>query len=245
MMASIKVLDVSHHNTVTDWDKVAKAVDAVIIRAGYRGYGAAGSLTTDNKFKAYIAGAIKAGIPVGIYWCSQALSDAEAQAEAAYCRALIAPYKLQYPVYLDSEHMGPGGSGRADKISKARRTQYGLAFCRAMQGYGYKVGLYCSESWYKSEIDGAAFAAAGFETWVAKYSSAKPSMACDAWQYTSSGKVDGVSGNVDLSHFYVDYISGDYREAVQKRFGFSAGTMDYLAKYQYSADLLRKLATAP
>ena len=54
-----------------------------------------------------------------------------------------------------------------------------------------------------------------------------------------------MSGNVDISHFYVDYVAGDYREAVQKRFGFSAGTMDYLAAYQYGTDLLRKLATAP
>lgn len=244
-MASIKVLDVSHHNVVQDWGKVARDVDAVIIRAGYRGYGKAGTLATDKKFKSYIEGAIKAGIPVGVYWCSQALSDVEAQAEAVYCHKLIAPYKLQYPVYLDSEHMGPGGSGRADRIGKARRTQYGLAFCRAMKAYGNKVGLYCSESWYTAEIDGPLFAATGFATWVAKYSSSKPSMPCDAWQYTSKGKVSGVSGNVDLSHFYVDYGADDYREAVKKRFGFSDGTLDYLGRYQYGAELLRKLATMP
>lgn len=239
-----KVLDVSQWNVVTSWSSVAKAVDAVLIRAGYRGYGAAGTLATDKKFKSYMEGAIKAGIPVGVYWCSQALSDSEALEEARYLSGLLSKYKLQYPVYLDSEHMGPGGSGRADKISKARRTQYGKTFCSAMEQYGYKVGLYCSESWFTAEIDGAAFAAAGYEIWIAKYSTAKPKIShYDAWQYTSSARVSGITGAVDLSHFYTDYTTLDHRSAVQKRFGFTNETMDYLCKYKHSAALLERLAT--
>lgn len=238
-----KVIDVSQWNKVTSWATVAKNVDAAIIRAGYRGYGSAGTLKTDPSFASHIGGAIKAGLPVGVYWCSQALSDSEALEEARYCAGLLSKYQLQYPVYLDSEHMGPGGSGRADKISKARRTQYGLTFCKAMAEYGYKVGLYCSESWYKVDIDGAAFDKAGYEIWIAKYSTGKPSVSCDAWQYTSTGRVSGVSGAVDLSHFYVNYAEPDYRSIVQKRFGLENSTMDYLAKYQHGAALLKKLAT--
>lgn len=245
-MATRNVLDISHHNTITSWADIAKAVDAVIIRAGYRGYGSAGTLATDRQFKSYIKGAIAAGLPVGVYWCSQALSDSEALEEARYLSSLLAPYKLTYPVYLDSEHMEPGGSGRADKIGKARRTQYGLTFCRAMRDAGYKVGLYCSESWFTAEIDGAAFERDGMELWIAKYSTTAPrGMAYDAWQYTSTGTVAGIKGDVDLSRFYKDYTVLDYREAVKARYGFEDSTLDYLQAYRYGADLLRKLATAP
>lgn len=242
-MSTVKnVIDVSHFNGTIDWSKVKGAVDAVIIRAGYRGYGSAGTLQPDPMFKSNIAGAINAGIPVGIYWCSQAISDAEALAEANYLKNLLRGYNITYPVYLDSETMGPNACGRADKLTKAQRTVYGLTFCKAMRDYGYMAGLYCSESWYTANIDGAAFARAGFEIWIAKYSSTAPSMACDAWQYTSSGKVAGINGNVDISDFYKDYDNrGDYT-TVKERFGLSDNTMDYLQSYKYSSDLLHKLA---
>lgn len=242
-MPTKKVIDVSQWNGGINWPSVAKSVDAVIIRVGYRGYGNAGTLATDPKFKANIQSAIAAKIPVGIYWCSQALSDAEAIAEARYCHNLLKAYKLDYPVYLDSEHMGPNATGRADKIGKSRRTQYGIAFCRAMKDYGYKVGLYCSESWYSDEIDGARFDREGFSIWIAKYSSTKPKYRHDAWQYTDKGTVSGISGNVDVNHFYKDYTATDFRSAVQQRFGFDANTMAYLDKHPYPDSLYLKLAT--
>lgn len=202
---ALKVIDVSQWNGTITWPTVASHIDAVIIRAGYRGYGKAGTLATDPKFHENIQRAIAAKIPVGVYWCSQALTDAEAIAEARYCSDLLKPYKITYPVYLDSEHMGPNATGRADKISKAQRTQYGLTFCKAIRDYGYTAGMYCSESWFTDEIDGAAFDKAGFEIWVAKYSSTKPRHDCDAWQYSAKGKVAGISGYVDMNHFYKDY----------------------------------------
>lgn len=243
MATKLKVIDVSQFNGKITWATVKNHVDAAIIRAGYRGYGASGTLVTDSAFKVNMDGAIKAGIPVGVYWCSQATSDAEAMQEARYLTGLLNNYKLTYPVYLDSEHMGPNATGRADRIGKARRTQYGLTFCRAMEDNGYKVGLYCSESWFYDEIDGAAFDREGFEIWIAKYSNNKPKYGHEAWQYTDKGTIHGISGNTDLNHFYVDYSLVDYRKAVQDRFGFSNSTMDYLSAYQYAEDLLKKLAT--
>lgn len=237
-MSAKTVIDVSQFNGAIDWAEVkAGGVDAVIIRAGYRGYGGAGALATDARFAANIQGAHRAGIPVGVYWLSQAVSDAEALAEAQYLSGLMKPYEITYPVYLDSEWGEPNGKGRADQLTKARRTQYGLTFCRALRDRGYTAGLYCSESWYKDSIDGAAFAAAGFEIWIAKYAGVKPSMACNAWQYTDTGKVSGVTGNVDISEFYADDAA-----AVQARFGLGDSTMAYLAAYRFGTDLLAKLA---
>ena len=202
-------IDVSQWNGTIDWAKVAPQVSAAVIRLGYRGYGAAGTLALDPMYQRNMDGAITAGLPVGTYWCSQALSDAEALEEARYCVDNLRGYKLQYPVLLDSEWMEPKGNGRADRIGKARRTQYGLTWCRAMRDAGYIAGLYCSESWYTAEIDGAAFDREGFEIWIAKYSSQAPAYRCDAWQFTDAGRLSGISGNVDQNHVYADYGSDD------------------------------------
>lgn len=243
-MAGAKtVIDVSQFNGTVDWAEVkAGGMDAAIIRAGYRGYGSAGTLCTDSFFRANIEGAISAGIPVGVYWLSQAVSDAEALAEAKYLCNLLSPYKITYPVYLDSEWAEPNGKGRADRLTRARRTQYGLTLCRALRDCGYTAGLYCSESWYLYGVDGAAFASEGLEIWIAKYASVKPSMACNAWQYTSTARVNGIGGYADVSEFYVDYADAGNVAAVQQRFGLSDSTMAYLAAYRYGADLLAKLA---
>ena len=199
------VIDVSQFQGVIDWEKVAPQVSAAIIRLGYRGYGSAGTLTTDPMYQRNMDGAIAAGLPVGAYWCSQALSDAEALEEARYCISKLHAYNLTYPILLDSETMGPNASGRADKIGKARRTQYGLTWARAMRDAGYIVGLYCSESWYTAEIDGYAFDDDGFDIWIAKYSQYAPKYRCDAWQFTSTARMDGISTNVDQNHVYKDY----------------------------------------
>lgn len=242
-MSSIKkVIDVSQFNGEIDWGKVKGNVDAVIIRAGYRGYGAAGTIKPDPLFAANIKGATAAGIPVGIYWCSQALSDTEAVEEANYCHNLIKEYDITYPVYLDSEYMGPNGIGRADDILKTQRTQYGMTFCKAMRDYGYTVGLYCSNDWYYYMIDGPKFAEELFEIWIARYGPIKPAMSCDAWQYSRKGRVPGIAGDVDMSEFYVDYAENDDYDVVKERFGLSDNTMDYLQAYKYSSDLLHKLA---
>lgn len=202
-------IDVSQWNGTIDWAKVAPQVSAAVIRLGYRGYGAAGTLALDPMYQRNMDGAIAAGLPVGVYWCSQALSDAEALEEARYCVDKLRGYKLQYPVLLDSEWMEPKGNGRADRIGKTRRTQYGLTWCRAMRDAGYIAGLYCSEAWYASEIDGEAFDREGFEIWLAKYSRQAPAYRCDAWQFTDAGRLSGISGNVDQNHVYADYGSDD------------------------------------
>lgn len=106
-------IDVSQWNGAIDWAKVAPQVSAAVIRLGYRGYGAAGTLALDPMYQRNMDGAISAGLPVGVYWCSQALSDAEALEEARYCVDKLRGYKLQYPVLLDSEWMEPKGNGRA------------------------------------------------------------------------------------------------------------------------------------
>lgn len=195
----LKVIDVSEFNGAIAWQNVTKACDGAIIRAGYRGYGS-GTLVTDEKFKSNIKAAKAAGIPIGVYFYTQAISEIEARDEARYTMELVKGYKLTLPIFIDSED-GNNGAGRADsgKLSRAKRTAILKAFCEEIQKEGYAAGVYASEWWlnnllYINKIK-------NFYLWVAKYSTYEPNVDWDAWQYTSAGNIDGITGNVDISEF--------------------------------------------
>ena len=196
----MKVIDVSQFNGSISWAKVAKSCDGAIIRAGYRGYGS-GTLVTDKSFKNNIEGAKAAGVPIGLYFVSQAISEAEAKEEACYTMKLIKGYKLGLPIFFDSENGNAKGTGRADhgKLSKEVRTKVAKAFCKEIEKNGYKAGVYASQSWFMSDFELNALK--DFYIWVARYSETKPIIPYNAWQYTSQGEVRGVTGNIDISVF--------------------------------------------
>ena len=202
----LNFIDVSKHQGTIDWAKVAKEVDGVIIRCAYRGYGSAGDLKTDEKWEVNIQGAINAGIKrIGVYMYSQAVNAAEGKEEAEKVLSLIKPYgdKINYPVYWDTEKTSEYPNGRADCISKANRTAAGKAFCEAIKAAGYVPGVYASLTYFdeglnKTELD-------DYTWWVAAYRSTRPTAAVDAWQYSSTGRVNGISGNVDKNYWYKEF----------------------------------------
>ena len=215
MSSTLEVIDVSQFNGTVAWPKVE--ADGAIIRLGYRGYGSAGTLKMDSKFKLNTTGAANAGIPYGVYWLSQATSDAEALEEAEYIIDALDGLTLTFPVYLDSEYSNTSHTGRADSLSKAARTQYALTLLNALKAAGFATGVYASESWFYGS--GAMLDTAQLtehSLWVAKYSSKTPSIGVgyDAWQYTDSGTDAGCSGSVDKSHFYKDFTSEEDDETV-------------------------------
>ena len=197
---NMRVIDISQFNGAVDFSKITNT-DGIIIRAGYRGYGKTAKLVEDKKYKENIAGAVKAGFKVGVYFVSQAITEKEGKEEADFVLNLIKDYELALPVYFDSENGNSKGTGRADqgKLTKAQRTAIALAFCKEIANYGYKAGVYASESWFNNDFILADLKA--FSIWVAKYSNNKPSIYFDAWQFTSKGSVDGIKGNVDISTF--------------------------------------------
>ena len=197
----MKVIDVSEFNGAISWGNVAKACDGAIIRVGYRGYGKSGTLVTDKRFITNIGAASVAGVPIGVYFVTQAITEEEARVEARYTMERIKGYKLTYPIFIDSEDGSPNKTGRADrgKLSRPKRTAILKAFCEEIESAGYTAGIYASESWFKDLLNINSLD--NFYLWVAKYSNYKPNIAWDAWQYTSKGRVDGVSGNVDVSDF--------------------------------------------
>ncbi|MBQ5782085.1 MAG: glycoside hydrolase family 25 protein, partial [Oscillospiraceae bacterium] len=198
-----KGIDVSKYQPNVDWAKVkASGVDFVIIRVGYRGYGS-GVMVEDPCFKSHIAGARAAGLKVGVYFYSQAVTIEEAVEEASMALQLVEGYQLHYPIYFDTEATGTG-HGRADNLSTTHRTAIANAFCQTVQNSGYKAGVYASKSWFMYQLDYSQIAK--YDIWLAQYAPvADFAQRYDMWQYTGSGSVNGINGAVDLNWAYKVY----------------------------------------
>ncbi len=191
-------IDVSKWNGAIDWKKVKnEGIDFAIIRCGYRG-SSAGALIEDPTFRTNIKGAQAAGIKVGVYFFTQAVNEVEAVEEASMVINLCKGYGLSFPVYLDVE----GSNGRGDAISTAQRTANIKAFCGTIQNAGYKAGVYANKTWFTSKINTAQLT--NYKIWLAQYAANVTYNATryDMWQYTSKGKVSGISGNVDMNTWY-------------------------------------------
>lgn len=249
MTLKLKVIDVSAHNGTILWKNVKGKVDAAILRAGYRGYGAAGTLAADKRFRANAAAANAQNIPIGAYWLSQALNEHEAEEEAAYLVKLLKPFRIAYPVYLDSEYCEQNANGRGDRITKTQRTKNALAFLKAVAAAGYTAGLYCAENWFTAEIDGNAIRKAGYTIWCARLAG-KPRIGDhDAWQYTWKARVPGIPGDVDMSEFYRDFAHGGVtagtKPATDTRKSLDTIAAEVLAgKWGNGADRKKRLAAA-
>lgn len=193
-------IDVSKWNGTIDWAAVKNSgISYVIIRCGYRG-SSEGTLIEDPKFKTNIEGAAKAGLKVGVYFFTQAVDDVEAVEEASMVLELVKNYKISYPIFLDVEPSG----GRADKIDKATRTAVCKAFCETIKKAGYTAGIYANKTWLNEKIDASALGS--HKIWLAQYA-ATPTYSgrYDLWQYSSTGRVSGISGDVDLNVSYLGY----------------------------------------
>lgn len=213
-MAQHLVLDISKYNAIEDYNAAAGDIEGVLIRAGYRGYGSSGSIVTDNLFETHYNGFIGKGIPIGVYWFTQAISEAEAIEEANYVYELIKDKDISFPVYIDSEYSNNDHNGRADSLSATDRTTYLIAFCERIKELGYRAGVYASDSWFVNQLDWNTLTTKDYSIWVANYST-EPSRVSyyDAWQYTSDGTISGYSGRVDYSYFYEDVAGwGDEEE---------------------------------
>lgn len=191
-------IDVSKYQTNINWKKVKNAgIDFVIIRCGYRGYGS-GVLVEDPLFASHITGAKAAGLRVGVYFFSQAINEAEAVEEASMAVKLANRYGINMPIAIDSEYAA-GGRGRADGLSKAERTKVTIAFCNTVASAGHTPMVYASKSWFGEHLNTSQFPGS-YRIWVAHYAEkCGYSGRYDIWQNTSKGRVDGISGNVDMN----------------------------------------------
>ncbi|MGI6280404.1 MAG: GH25 family lysozyme, partial [Acutalibacteraceae bacterium] len=188
-------IDVSSHQGDINWAAVKEAgIEFAFIRVGYRGY-ETGKINLDSKFVRNITEAKKYGIKCGVYFYSVAKDEVEAAQEANFVLAALEGYTLDLPIVIDVEHR----SDRVAGLSAAQRTNNTLAFIKVIKDSGRQVMIYTGHYFYHNYLEKNRLA--DIPLWIAYYTDDNKKVAdvnYSYWQYTSSGKVPGISGNVDL-----------------------------------------------
>lgn len=190
---AIKGIDVSSHQKSINWTKVKNdGVKFAIIRAGY------GQVHEDDYFKANIKGAIAACIPVGIYWFSYALNKQQALEEAKGCVKLIKNYNITLPVFYDFEYDSVNYAKKNGIIiTKTLFNEFTKTFCDYIQSQGYKAGVYYNPDYKRRFVDTSI--CGKYVEWMAHYTGTNDK-GYAIHQYSESGKVSGISGNVDVNY---------------------------------------------
>lgn len=198
---SIKGIDVSYHQGEIDWERVkASGYQFAMLRAGY------GDNTVDAQFRRNASECNRIGLPIGAYWFCYAFSPEKAVREADGCLNTISGYRLDYPVCYDIEQAS------ADYVEKQGVSfTPGLArsvvknFCDRVEAKGYYAMFYSNRSFFNTYLGSEL--AKRYAFWYARYTDQFDGTDCGIWQYSSTGSVPGISGNVDLDLGYIDYPS--------------------------------------
>ncbi len=184
-----------------DWKKVRDAgFEFVILRIGYRAYGESGALVLDAMYEKNVKAALDAGLEVGVYFFSQAITEDEAQEEAQFVLDHIRPYNITGPVVYDTEEI-KWDTYRAEDNTSEEYTKYCRVFCDAVEAAGYEPMIYCNMKWMAFTLDMEELA--GYDFWYADYYDV-PQCPYDykIWQYSETGVVPGINGNVDLNLWF-------------------------------------------
>ena len=202
-ITSHKGIDVSSHQGDIDWAKVkGSGVEFAMIRALYRGY-SSGKLVEDEKFKNNIAGADANGIKAGVYIFTQAVNEAEVDEEIAMLKELVGENKVDYPVVVDVEEAN-AGEGRMDTLGIEERTSLIKYYCEKLKDAGYKPMIYFNIESALLMLDLTQLE--DYDKWLAAYNSEfYYPYQYTLRQYSDSGSIDGIEGNVDLDISFVDY----------------------------------------
>ena len=201
-------VDVSFYNKFINWSAVAaQGIDFAILRAGGRGW-ETGLIYDDVWFQRNLAEARDAGIDLGVYFFSTAINAAEAEEEARYVLACLGGTKLELPIFIDVEYSGDYPHGRADQLSKAQRELIINAFCRAVRDHGYEAGVYSGQNYFKFNLDMRSLTK--YTIWLASYTknARLPNYPghYDLWQFTDRGRVNGISGIVDMNMMFTPSV---------------------------------------
>lgn len=194
-----KGIDVSEWDYYISWNKVK--TDFAIIRLGF-GTNKGGH--NDKCFEANLQGCIENEIPFGVFIYSYANSWDKLYSEIEYTKSQLAKMdKKPFCVFIDMEDKS------TVEVGKNTLTEYAIEFCKQIKEAGYRAGVYADENWFTNHLDVERIAGAGNVIWCAKYSSKPPKIAAkyDIWQYTSSGIMTGIDGDVDLNYMYTDLLN--------------------------------------
>jgi len=194
---SHKGIDVSKYQGNIDWTKVKNSnVEYAFVRTGYRSYGT-GIITEDTSFKQNIQGASTAGLGVGVYFYSQAINTTEATEEAQYVLDQIKGFNVNYPIVIDVEEI-LNDTFRQQNLTTEELTNICIAFCEKIKSAGYTPMIYSNLKYYVAKVNLEKLTS--YEKWYASYdTSLYFPYDISMWQYSQSGTVEGITGNVDLN----------------------------------------------
>lgn len=198
-------VDVSEYQGVINWEQVKNAgVEFAIIRAGYRTYGG-GVITLDNSLITNIDGANAAGIDVGVYFFSQAITPEEAIEEADAVLDAVAGRTITYPIVFDWEIIYDD-TARTDTITVEGLADCCVAFCERVKSAGYTPMVYQNASTSTHKLDLPRIK--DYDFWLAEYTDFPTFYyEYDMWQYTSEGTIPGIEGNVDINISFKDFAN--------------------------------------
>lgn len=186
-----------------DWAQVAESgVEYAMIRVGFRQYGR-GKIVADTEFEANIKGALDAGLPVGVYFYSKAVTDAEAEEEASFVLEKIRGYNVLYPVafywvYDVKEDGTLDEKSRTKQCNGDQVTGFIDTFCRKVKAAGFTASYYCDKSMGYEKLDLSKLS--GYDMWYAEFRTA-PSFYYNftMWQYTKEATVPGIEKTVPIN----------------------------------------------
>lgn len=198
-------IDVSSHQQQIDWQAVKDAdIQYAFVRLGYRGY-EQGTLNADSFAIQNLNGAKDAGLLVGAYFFSQAVSVEEAREEALFALDILDGMQLTLPLVYDWEYINE--TARTANVDRQTLTACTLAFCQEVEKAGYDAMIYFNSSQGRDLLELEKLEM--YPWWLAKYD-LKAEFLCrvDLWQYTNTGSVPGIRGNVDIDLMFTDFGLG-------------------------------------
>ena len=198
-----KGIDVSRFQGKINWEKVkAAGIDFAIVRAGLRGT-TEGKMLPDDCFEDNVEGATKNGIKVGVYFYSQAVDEVEAMEEVQMILDLIEPYEITFPVVIDIES-AESDKARTANLSTDSYEKVVKVFCDTVRNAGYTPMVYGNVKSFTLLMD--AKDVDDYDIWIAYYGTPLYyPYHFNIWQFTSTGTVDGIDGDVDLNICLTDY----------------------------------------
>ncbi len=196
----VSVIDVSAWQGVINWEKVKESgITHAIIRAGY------GTDTQDKYAARNLSECNRLGIKVGVYWFIYALTKADAIANARKCLSVIKKYKIELPVYCDFEYDTINYAKKCGvNLGAAEAVSFSTAFLEEIENAGYFAGNYANQDYMRNKFGNKMSA---YTLWYAWYNKTINRNDATMWQYTSSGRVNGISGNVDMNYMLSDLVT--------------------------------------
>ena len=188
-------IDVSRYQGNISWSTVYDNIDFVILRCGY---GQDDTYQDDSKWKRNADACTKLGIPFGVYLYSYADTTEKAESEAEHVLRLVKGYDLTFPVYYDIED-DVHKELEPEELGKIAKT-----FCNKIEKAGYEVGIYSYKYLWETKLTDPVFDTKSWYRWIAQteISFTTYKKPFSMWQYSFTGEINGIEGDVDMDYWY-------------------------------------------